>query len=73
MSGDPGSLSTMTEDEWALIARRRGVPDEMREQTLFSQASPEPAAIAVLPERTAEPVSQPTGWLRPTPSNWLKR
>lgn len=67
-------LSTMTEDEWALIARRRGVPDEMREQTLFSQLPPEPAAVAPAPpELTAEPASQQESWLRPTPSNWLKR
>ncbi len=66
-------LSTMTEDEWALIARRRGVPDEMREQTLFSQQPPEPAAAPAPPELTAEPPSQPAGWLPPRPSNWLKR
>lgn len=39
-------LSTMTDDDWAILARRRGMPEEMIEQDLFSRVSEPQSASA---------------------------
>ncbi|GGG48029.1 phage terminase large subunit family protein [Chelatococcus composti] len=70
-------LSTMTPQDWAALARARGLPDELSKFDLFTarSASPEPAEV-VRPPETATPgtPSEPEGdgWIKPN-KDWMKR
>jgi phage terminase large subunit GpA-like protein len=62
-------LSRMTSDDWAMLARDRGVPDEMRESSLFAPPSvqmvtapPAPPPPPAPSEHTHEP-AESSGWL----------
>lgn len=61
-------LSTMTADEWAALARHRGVPPAVTEQTLFTPRLPEPHLIA----EPAVPAMRESGWLGGRGRNWLR-
>lgn len=63
-------LSTMTEDEWALIARRRGLPDAVSAPDLFTTPAPAPAPPPPAPPPQAE--APQSGWL-PRTEGWLRR
>ena len=68
-------LSTMTDDEWRLLALRRGVPSELTVTDLFQTASFAPKP----PEKPAESAEKPenqarSGWIdRNRTSSWLNR
>lgn len=59
-------LSIMTEAEWAALARQRGVPEAVTEQTLFtSRPEPEP-----LPETQSPRAAPADDWLGGRGANW---
>ncbi|MCA0404872.1 MAG: phage terminase large subunit family protein [Proteobacteria bacterium] len=61
-------LWTMTEDDWAFLAKRRGAP-EAAPPDLFTHAGSVPAQET---PSIPEPPDEPSGWLK-APSNWLRR
>lgn len=60
-------ISIMTADEWAALARHRGVPDEMTRRDLFSQREPPPQQSAPSSNLPSRPVDD---WLGGRGSNW---
>lgn len=60
-------LSSMTPDEWAALARARGLPDELSKVDLFT-----PAQRATSPETSgAEPVAPTPTTTEPAAPSWL--
>lgn len=62
-------ISIMTADEWAALARHRGLPPAVTEQTLFTprpEAEPQPVA------EPAESDMRESGWLGRRGRNWLR-
>lgn len=62
-------LSSSTEDEWAALARLRGLPDEVTRRDLFSPAESIPQT---LPQPEAEPDPDSRDWIGRRGRNWLR-
>lgn len=67
-------LSSTTADEWAALARRRGLPPDLTRIDLFSPepAPPPPAPAEAAPAPAAPPPPIEGGWIAARP-DWLNR
>lgn len=65
-------LSSTTPAEWAALARRRGLPDELLKTDIFTPTQSEPSQTVAQPE-AAEPPPQRSTWIPRRPGGWLRR
>jgi hypothetical protein len=64
-------LSSTTDEEWPALARRRGLPDELAHETLFSAASRAAPAAEDPPPPLVVPAQ--ALWLCDATDDWMRR